>query len=316
MDAISPPRGLIVDLVTPLTSDGALDLESLDRLIDLLVPHVHGVLAAGPAAGEGSALDLKNRTELIARALKTIGGRVPLFAWVTGKDPEKTASFIETIDQASAQTPEGLLFWVDTPLFYHSNRGLPTHYLEMSERLKRPLILHNDPDFISTLETPLKRNNIRTSILKELVRLEAVSGLIFSGSMDRARNYQKACHGKPGFRIYDQNEFNFLDFPSMSGVVSIGAALAPKAWHTITEASIRRTGGDVDYPDFLHQIWEMGRHVRALMEGYGAAPVPIVKAALHRMGIISSPRTATLCDRDISAETDRLFGEIKGSGKK
>lgn len=316
MDAISPPRGLIVDLVTPLATDGTLDLESLERLIDLVVPHVHGVLAAGPAAGEGSALDMKIRAELIARALKTIGGRVPLFAWVTGKDPEKTVSFIETIDPASTQTPEGLLFWADTPLYYHSNRGLPAHYLEMSEHLNRPLILLNDPDFISKLKNPLKRNNIRTSILKELVRLEALSGLIFSGSMDRARNYQKACQGRPGFRIYDQNEFNFLDFPSMSGVVSIGAVLAPGAWHTITEASIRRTGGDMDYPDFLQQIWEKGRHVRALAEAYRAAPVPIVKAALHSMGIISSPRTAEPFDRDISKETDLLLAEIKGSGRK
>lgn len=316
MDAISPPRGLIVDLVTPLTSDGALDVESLDRLIDLLVPHVHGVFAGGPAAGEGSCLDRKIRAELIARALQTIGGKVPLFAWVTDKDPEKTFSFIEAVDRAVTGTPSGTLFWVDTPLYYHSNRGLYAHYREMSGHLNRQLILHNDPEFISALKNPLKRNNIRTSILKELVRIETIAGLIFSGSMDRARNYQKACHGRPGFRIYDHNESNFLDFPSMSGAVSIGAVLAPRAWHTITEASIRRTGGNVDYPDFLHQIWDTGRHVRALMEGYRASPVPIVKAALHRVGIISSPRTATLHDRDISAETDRLLGEINSSGKK
>jgi dihydrodipicolinate synthase/N-acetylneuraminate lyase len=249
----------------------------------------------------------------MARALQASGGNIPLFIWITADDTEQTFTFLETLEHAAGTTPGDLLYWIDTPLYYHSNRGLALLYNEISRRTQRRLLLHNDPGFVSKSSHLLKRENIRTSILKELAQIDVIAGLVFSGSMDRARNYQKACRQRQGFRIYDHNESNFLDFPSMSGVVSIGANLAPRPWHAITETSLQRTGGNTDYPDFLHQIWEMGRHVRTLMEAYSGAPVAIVKDALYKMGVIASSRTMTPIDRDLSRETQMILAEIKES---
>lgn len=312
MDLLQPPRGLIVDLVTPLNADGSLDAEGLDRLIGRVLPHAHALLAAGPSAGEGFAFDLETRAGIMTRILEAVNGKVPVLMWISSVSPEKTLAGLDYLNQKASGFPADRLYWVDTPLYYHSNRGLPAHYDEMARKLERPLIPHNDPDFIATLGNPLKRNNIRTAILKELARMDAIAGLIFSGSMDRARNYQKASLDRPGFRIYDHNELNFLDFPSMSGVVSIGANLAPRPWHEITRTSLQRTSGETDYPDFLRQIWEMGRHVRAMRDIYQEAPVAIVKAALHRMEVISSPRTAVSIGRDISGPVEELLKEAKG----
>jgi dihydrodipicolinate synthase/N-acetylneuraminate lyase len=310
-DKTLPPRGLIADLITPFTADGKLDAESLERLIRHVSPHIHGMLAAGPSAGEGYALDCETRAEIMVRALEALEGKVPLFVWITTGNIEKTFSFLETLDHAAGTTPRDLLYWIDTPLYYHSNRGLAAHYNEASGLTQRRLLLHNDPELVSRSNKLLKRGNIRTAILKGLVQIDLIAGLVFSGSMDRARNYQKACRLRQGFRIYDHNEGNFLDFPSMSGVVSIGANLAPKPWHAITETSLQRTGGDTAYPDFLHQIWKMGRHVRALREAYRDTPVPVVKAALHKMGLIASPRTIAPLDDDMSEPAKRILDKIK-----
>jgi len=315
MDAALPPRGLIVDLITPLTAGGIPDLEGLGRLIKRVAPYADGILAAGPSAGEGYALDSDARAGIMDAALAAAGGKVPLFIWITADGTEKTFSCLETLEHAAEKVPGDMLYWMDTPLFYHSNRGLAGHYEEMSKLTGRHLVLHNDPEFITGLNNPLKRVNIRTAILKELANLKFIAGLVFSGSMDRARNYQKACRLRPGFRIYDQNEGNFLDFPSMSGAVSIGSNLAPREWHRITETSLRRTGGDSDYPDFLHQIWETGRRVRALREIYMEAPVPVVKGALHRMGVISSPRTTDHCQAEVSGAVQQLLEETGDAGK-
>jgi dihydrodipicolinate synthase/N-acetylneuraminate lyase len=314
-DKALPPRGLVADLVTPFTEHGALDTKGLERLIRHISPHVHGMLAAGPSAGEGYALDCETRVEIMIRALQALEGKVPLFIWITADDIQETFSFLETLEHAAGATPGDLLYWIDTPLYYHSNRGLVEHYHEISRRTKRRLLLHNDPGFVSKSNKPLKRGNIRTAILKELAEIDSIAGLVFSGSMDRARNYQKACRLRQGFRIYDHNESNFLDFPSMSGVVSIGANLAPRPWHAITETSLQRTGGNTDYPDFLHQIWEMGRHIRALMGAYNKAPVPIIKNALHKTGIIASSRTTAPFDTDTRAETEKILAEIEEAEK-
>jgi dihydrodipicolinate synthase/N-acetylneuraminate lyase len=153
----------------------------------------------------------------------------------------------------------------------------------------RQWVLHNDPKFIRRLRRPLKRNNIRTSIMKDLCTIEGIRGLIFSGPLERAYNYQKAVRTRPEFRIYDGEESRFLSHPSMSGVVSIGANLAPKAWQRIAESTINPGSDRGEYPDRLQQIWETGRYVSDLMRLYQQNPVPLIKKRLSEMGIIEGP---------------------------
>ena len=94
------------------------------------------------------------------------------------------------------------------------------------------------------------------------------------------------------FRIYDGDESRFLSYPSLSGVVSAGANLVPKAWNKITASSINRNDGGSTYPDHQQQIWEMGNYLRNLMGVYQSMAAPLIKQALFDMGIIESPTCA------------------------
>jgi dihydrodipicolinate synthase/N-acetylneuraminate lyase len=180
----------------------------------------------------------------------------------------------------------GRVFWIDAPLYYHSNRGLPELYQDMAQLVKEPFILYNDPKLIQRIGSPLKRNNIRTNILKEIVQINQVQGLIFSGSLDRAHNYQKAVRSRLDFRIYDGDESRFLIHPSLSGVVSMGANLAPEAWKKITDSSLRMNDRQADYPDYLKQIWEIGGYLSHLREVYHVRGARIIKMILADKGII------------------------------
>jgi len=71
---------------------------------------------------------------------------------------------------------KGEVFWLDSPLFYHSNRGLYEHYQDLTLNTKYPFVLYNDPGLINMLERPLKRCNIRTSILKNLTEIGKIKG--------------------------------------------------------------------------------------------------------------------------------------------
>src|SRR4030042_553288 len=53
MAALSLPRGLIVDLVTPLKQNGDIDGRSLGRHLDRVLPNARAVLIAGPPMGGG-----------------------------------------------------------------------------------------------------------------------------------------------------------------------------------------------------------------------------------------------------------------------
>ncbi|MEO6532618.1 MAG: 4-hydroxy-tetrahydrodipicolinate synthase [Pseudolysinimonas sp.] len=71
-------RGSIVPLMTPFTSDGAVDHDSLTNLIEWqLASGTHGV-SIGGSTGEPGAQSIDERAEAIATVTKTVADRVPV----------------------------------------------------------------------------------------------------------------------------------------------------------------------------------------------------------------------------------------------
>ncbi|MDZ7695975.1 MAG: dihydrodipicolinate synthase family protein [Deltaproteobacteria bacterium] len=213
----------MADLITPFMPNLSIDEEGLARLLERVVPHVQAVFLASPETGEGMGLDPAQRAELLEKALIALSPRaVPIFIWVTQETQEGTQHTLDALEKVRLDrgSPVNPVFWVDTPLYYHSNRGLPDHYRRLVDTSSMPFLLHNSPNLIKTVARPLKRHNIRTSILKELADLAGIGGMIFSGTLERAHHYRRASRRVSAFRIYDGDESHFLDHPSMSGTVA------------------------------------------------------------------------------------------------
>jgi dihydrodipicolinate synthase/N-acetylneuraminate lyase len=307
MGSTKPPRGLIIDLITPLKENGAIDGRGLGQLLDMVLPRIQGVFLASPYAGEGRKLDLHQREELFDKSLVVVRGRIPLWIWITRETGDETQKMLGLLEKRLAvRKYTGPVSWVDTPLFYHSNRSLFTHYSKLSTLTGVPLILHNDPDLIKELARPLKRNNIRTSILKNLMEIDSIQGLIFLGPLERVQNYQKAAGRRTDFRMYDGDEARFLTYPSMSGIVSAGANLAPRAWEKVTKASLNLIEGKEEYPDSMQQLWEAGEYVRGLRDIYHPHSALLAKRILSDMGIIERPGTASA-----NGKLEDKIGELK-----
>ena len=300
------PRGLIIDLITPLKKSGDIDVQGLSRHIDGVLPYAQALLLASPHIGEGENLDAGLREELLDKSLGLVQGRIPLLIWITQDTEEKTKETYFLLKKRLARRKySGHIYWVDTPLYYHSNRGLPVYYQQMPTTEKESFLLYNDPELIKQIAQPLKRSNLRTGILKELSGIRSIQGLIFLGSLERARNYQKAVRARGDFRIYDGDEAHFLTYPSLSGVVSMGANLAPKAWQKATSSSLNLDGLQQSYPDHLQQIWELGRYLQDLREIYRESPVPLMKQVLSDKGIMEEP-AGLVEDKKRGEEVDRL----------
>jgi dihydrodipicolinate synthase/N-acetylneuraminate lyase len=314
MAAIKPPRGLIIDLITPLKENGDVDGRCLGRHLDRVLPHVQAVLLAGPDAGEGTNLNPSQKEQLLDKTLAIIRGRVPVMMWISGDTGDETRETLLVLEKRlDARKYPGQIYWVDTPLFYHSNRGLFDHYQRLASLTKMPFLLHNDPDLIRHFSRSFKRNNIRTSILKELVQIDGIAGLIFRGALDRAYNYQKAGRSGTDFRMYEGDESHFLKHPSLSGVVASGANLAPRAWHKVTESSLRMSENRGDYPDSVQQLWQAGEYLRKLRDIYRADSAPLIKQVLSEMEILAISASATKV-HDAEARTGRLRDLMKQHG--
>ncbi len=290
MAAETPPRGLIVDLITPLDDKGGIDSGGLDCLLRKVLPYADGVLLAGPEMADGRGLDTKQKMDLLGKASRLIQGEVPILFWISADSSEGTRQVITHLeDLLGSSNYKGMFFWLDSPLVYHSNRGLYGHYQDLASTTRYPFVLYNDPRLVRALRRPFKRANIRTKILKDLGGIGEIRGLVFRGSIPRANNYQKAVNTRPDFRIYDGDEAGFLEHPSLSGVVSVGANAAPRIWSTVTRASLGLLKEEREKAGYVNKIWDLGTLLKEMMRIYGPSPVRIVKQALFDLDIIGSP---------------------------
>lgn len=314
MGESTAPRGLIIDLITPVLPEGGIDRSGIERLLDRVIPFVQGILLCGSDLGRGPELNATQRQDVLETVLARVAGRVPLMFWITRKTSEETFELLESIEaRVSEHSYAGEVFWVDTPLAYHSNRGLPQHYKKIASLTRRPLILFNDPEFVKQAGRPLKRSNIRTAILKEIAQLEELKGLIFRGTLERARNYQKAVRTRDDLRMFDGDERRFLSHPSRHGVVSAGANLAPGAWQKVTASSIGATGDSKTYPDHLKQIWAWGSYLEALRGLYEESPGQRILAALAKKGVFDEAVLGKTGHFDLDAATE-ILGLMKNKG--
>lgn len=285
-----PPKGLILDLISPFDAGGGLDRPGLERHLATLLPYVDGLFLGSPTLGQGMTLDKEARWTLVHAVLEALKGRrdpVPLGVWVTRRTEDETRETLLFLAEriAKAASKQGV-FWVDTPLHYHSNRGLPDVYGKLCALTDIPFVLHNDPHLIAGLQIPLKRSNIRTAVLKELSFMDKIVGVIASGPLYRMANYQRAVRARSGFRVYDGNEGAYLDHPTKQGLVCMGANLAPAAWKKGVEATTAGTTDLSPYPDALRQMLETGAYLRDLRAIYERSPLHIIRACLEDRGIL------------------------------
>ena len=310
MEAAKSPKGLIVDLITPLNDKAGIDSEGLDSLLKKVLPYADAVLLASPQMGEGRGLGVDLKIDLLEKAITLIQGKAPIFFWISEDSVEGTKKALALLeDLLDSCDYKGMIFWLDTPLFYHSNKGLYDHYQDLASNTRHPFVLYNDPGLIELLERPLKRINIRTNILKDLSKIAEIKALILRGSLTRANNYQKALNSRPDFRVYDGDETRFLEHPSLSGVLSVGANIAPGIWSKVTRASLGMLKEDREKGDYLNKIWEMAKLLKDLMQIYNRNPVWIIKRALSDLKIIGFHACTTVTE-PLNEKNNLLSGFI------
>jgi 4-hydroxy-tetrahydrodipicolinate synthase len=95
-------RGVFPIAATPFTADGALDLDSLDRLVDFYLGHrVHGLTLLG-IMGEAQKLTAEESLTVVRRVLARVGGRVPVVVGVSSAGLAPLAALADRVMQAGA----------------------------------------------------------------------------------------------------------------------------------------------------------------------------------------------------------------------
>ncbi|GEA88317.1 4-hydroxy-tetrahydrodipicolinate synthase [Cellulomonas cellasea] len=136
-----PFGAVLTAMVTPMTPDGALDLDAAVRLATHLVDHGHDGLVLNGTTGEASTTHAPEKAELIAAVVDAVGDRASI---VAGAGSNDTAHAVRMAGQAADAGAHGLL--VVSPYYSRpSQEGVYRHVLAVADATPLPVMLYDVP---------------------------------------------------------------------------------------------------------------------------------------------------------------------------
>lgn len=134
-------RGLGIALITPFTEDGAVDYESLSRLIDYQLDNGADFLCILATTGETPCLSLAERAQIKSAIVRQVDGRVPILMGCGGNN---TAAVVEELKNGDFSGIDGIL---SVCPYYNkpSQEGLYQHFKAIAAATELPVVLYNVP---------------------------------------------------------------------------------------------------------------------------------------------------------------------------
>lgn len=272
-----PFTGSCVALVTPFSSDGSLDFDSLGKLIEFQIAEGSDAILMLGTTGESSTLTDAERRACISYAAEKIAGRVPL---IVGTGTNRTAYSVELSKYAREAGCDGIL--VVSPYYNKSSdEGLVRHFTAIADAADCPTILYNIPSRTGV--------NIPLNVYRQLAEHPNIVGVKeASGNISYVADIISDMGDR--FAVYSGNDDQTVPICALGGmgVISVAANIIPKKMHTLTKYAI---GGDA-YSAALHQK-ELHELFKVLF--CEVNPIP-VKAACELMGLCGSTLRLPLCE--------------------
>ena len=262
-------QGSMVAMVTPMRADGAIDDESLARLVEFHVENHTGAIIAVGTTGESATLDHTEHSEVIARVVELAADRIPV---IGGTGANSTS---EAVNLTRCAKDAGVAACLLVTPYYNkpTQEGLYQHYKAVAEAVEIPQILYNVP------------GRTACDMLPETVaRLAAVENIIgikeATGDLERIRDLVSCCG--PAFAIYSGEDWLAMKtiLAGGRGVISVSANVAPAQMH---DMCMRALEGDEEGACRIDESLQP-LHKALFLE---SNPIP-VKWAVAEMGLIGS----------------------------
>jgi 4-hydroxy-tetrahydrodipicolinate synthase len=258
--------GSITALATPFTSDGALDLDAWQRLIERQLAAGTSALVVAGSTGEAAALEDEEYDTLLQRAVALVAGRVPVIA---GTGLSNTAKTIRQTRRAAALGAAAALV-VTPPYVRPTQAGLLAHYRAVADEGGLPVILYNVPGRTGV--------DMQPEVAAALASHPAVVG-IKEAVADPDRMAALLALKAPGFAILsgdDPTALRALE-AGADGVISVASNVVPAAFARLV--ALGRAGAHAEAA-------ELDARLRPVYDFLGCEPNPIpAKALLAAMGI-------------------------------
>ncbi len=260
-------HGSMVALITPMGSDGSVDVPALERLVAFHLHNGTDAIVAMGTTGESATLNFEEHCDVVARVVDFVAGKIPVIA---GTGSNATREAIELTRCAQKAGADACL--LVTPYYNKpSQEGLFLHYQAIAEAVAIPQILYNVPG--RTACDMLPETVERLSVIPNIVGLKEASGRV-----ERVIEIKQRCGDSLDVYSGDDGDACEAILSGAQGVISVTANVAPQAMH---ELCVQALAGNRQQAEAIdHRL--QGLHRTLFLE---SNPIP-VKWAVEQLGLI------------------------------
>lgn len=260
-------RGTGTALVTPFTSEGAVDETALGRLVDFQLKNGVDMLLPCGTTGESPTLEDAEWERIASLVLERVAGAVPV---IVGAGSNSTAHAVRMTERAARLGADGVL---SVGPYYNRPQqgGYFEHYKAVSEAADIAVVLYNVP-----ARTGGNMHPETTLRLAELPGIAAVKEA--SGSLDQMGEILR--HRPPGFSVLSGDDPLAAAEIAMGadGVVSVTSNAAPGLFKRMVDAALAGR---------MAEARELHYRLLPLIQAHFMEPNPVpVKSLLAMMGLI------------------------------
>ncbi|MEO5823987.1 MAG: 4-hydroxy-tetrahydrodipicolinate synthase [Vicinamibacteraceae bacterium] len=263
----TPFTGCGTALVTPFTTDGALDEPAITRLARRQVDAGMHFLVPCGTTGESPTLDARERRRVVELVVEAAAGRVPVMAGAGGYDTREVIHAVGEMAKAGATGILSVSPYYNRP----TQEGLYQHYRAIAESTSLPVMVYNVAGRTGS--------NVETATL---VRLAEIPNII--GVKEASGNIAQICDVRrnlpPEFLVVSGDDAITLPVMSIGGqgVISVAGNEIPGEMARLVEAIERN---DWAAARALHHTF-----LPLMMINFVESnPIP-VKTAMAKMGLL------------------------------
>ena len=291
-------KGAGVAIVKPMKENQDVNYDKLEELINQQIDAGTDAIVIAGTTGESSTLTMEEHRDVIKAAVEFTKHRVPVVAG-TGSNCTRTA--IQLSQEAEEDGVDGLL--IVTPYYNKATQaGLISHYSQIADSTKCPIIMYNVPGRTGC-------NLLPETVATLFAAKENIVGLKeATGNMAQASKTMALTDGK--IDMYSGEDGLVVPLLSIGavGVISVWSNVAPAKVHQMCDSFFK---GDIET---ARKIQLEGLPlVDALFSEVN--PIP-VKKALNLMGMEVGPLRSPLCEMGETnaaklAEVMKNYGLLK-----
>ncbi len=220
-------QGSIVALVTPMYENGAVDKDSLKKLVDYHLEQGSDALVAVGTTGESATLNEDEHCDVIKCIVDYVAGQIPVIAGTGANSTSEAITLTRKAKQAGVDACLLVTPYYNKP----TQEGLYLHYKAIAEAVDIPQILYNVPG--RTACDMLPETVGRLAHIKNIVGVKEATG-----DLSRVKTIRDLAG--VDFAIYTGDDASSREFCLLggNGTITVTGNVAPRLVHEMIMAAI------------------------------------------------------------------------------